>query len=260
VWDFVAPAASVREGASQLGFKRNTMPLTIDNRPVGDVTIVQCSGRIVAGSEVFSLQAHIGDLLPNHGDIVLQLENVAFVDSTGLGAMVRLVTTARAKGGDIKLCGLQPQLRNTLEMTNLLTIFETYDSEAEAIMASYLGSRYSKEKSGNPESRVLCVYDSVNVRTFLREVLCRAGYSPLTAANVLDAKILLKATKAKLIILGANMQSLRGTPSKKLFEEIDPSVFLVVLDENFEKRDPGECAMQLLESIKGSVQPAVAKV
>ena len=172
---------------------------------------------------------------------------------------MRLVSAARAKGGDIKLCGVQPQLRKTLEMTNLLGMFETYDSEAEAIMAAYLGSRYSREKSGDAQRRVLCVYDSVNVRTFLREVLCRAGYSPLTVGNVLDAKILLKATKAKLIILGANMQSLHGTSSKKLFEEIDPSVCLVVLDENFEKRDPGECVTQLLEGIRGSAQPEKAE-
>jgi anti-anti-sigma factor len=216
--------------------------------------IVQCHGRIVAGAEVFSLQAHIGDVLPNYGDVVLQLENVAFVDSSGLGALVRLVSTARAKGGDIKLCGVQPQLRKTLEMTSLLAMFETYDSEAEAIIAAYLGSRYSKEK-GNTQFRVLCVYDSLNVRTFLREVLCRAGYSALTTGNVLDAKILLKATKAKLAILGANMQSVHGTPTKKLFEEIDPSISLVVLDADFEKQDPGECVTQLLESVRGIAQP-----
>src|SRR5882672_5288763 len=181
------------------------MPLSMNSRPVGDVTIVQCIGRIVAGSEVYSLQAHLGDILPHHGDVVLQLEQVDFVDSSGLGALVRLVAAARAKGGDIKLCGVQPRLRKTLEMTSLLPMFETYESEAEAIIAAYLGSRYSKEK-GNTQSRILCVYDSVNVRTFLREVLCRAGYSALTTGNVADAKILLKATKAKLVVLGANMQ------------------------------------------------------
>jgi anti-anti-sigma factor len=230
------------------------MPLNMNSRPVGEVMIVQCNGRIVAGAEVFSLQAHIGDVLPNYGDVVLQLEKVAFVDSSGLGALVRLVSTARAKGGDIKLCGVQPQLRKTLEMTSLLAMFETYDSEAEAIIAAYLGSRYSKEK-GNTQFRVLCVYDSLNVRTFLREVLCRAGYSALTTANVLDAKILLKATKAKLAILGANMQSVHGTPTKKLFEEIDPSISLVVLDADFEKQDPGECVAQLLETVRGVAQP-----
>ena len=230
------------------------MPLTMNSRPVGEVMIVQCNGRVVAGAEVFSLQAHIGDVLPNYGDVVLQLEQVTFVDSSGIGALVRLVSAARAKGGDIKLCSVQPQLRKTLEMTNLLAMFETYESESEAIIAAYLGSRYSKEKSGNTQFRVLCVYDSLNVRTFLREVLCRAGYSALTTGNVADAKILLKATKAKLIILGAKMQSVHGVSAKKLFEEIDPSVSLMVLDENFEKQDPGECVMQLLEKVRGFAQ------
>lgn len=231
------------------------MPLTMNSRPVGEVMIVQCNGRIVAGSEVFSLQAHIGDVLPHYSDVVLELQQVPFVDSSGIGALVRLVSTARAKGGDIKLCGVQPQLHKTLQMTNLLTMFETYESEAEAIIAAYLGSRYSKEKSGNTQLRVLCVYDSLNMRTFIREVLCRAGYSALTTGNVLDAKILLKATKAKLAIVGANMQSVHGTPTKKLFAEIDPSVSLVVLDANFEKLDPGECAEQLLESVRAFAQP-----
>jgi anti-sigma B factor antagonist len=235
------------------------MPLNMNSRPVGEVMIVQCSGRIVAGAEVFSLQAHIGDVLPNYADVVLQLEHVPFVDSSGIGALVRLVSSARAKGGDIKLCGVQPQLRKTLEMTNLLAMFENYDSESEAIIAAYLGSRYSREK-GNTQFRVLCVYDSLNVRTFLREVLCRAGYSALTTGNVLDAKILLKATKTKLAILGANMQSVHGTPTRKLFEEIDPAVSLVVLDPNFEKLDPGECATQLLESVRGIAHPQKTEV
>jgi anti-sigma B factor antagonist len=228
----------------------------MNSRPVGDVTIVQCNGRIVAGGEVFSLQAHLGDVLPHHGDVVLQLEHVDFVDSSGLGALVRLVTTARAGGGDIKLCGVHPRLRKTLEMTGLGTMFEIYDSEAEAIIAAYLGSRYSKEKSGNAQLRVLCVMDSLNVRTFLREVLCRAGYSALTTANVPDAKILMKATKAKLIILGAKQQSVHGVPAKKLFAEIDPSVSVLVLDENFEKLDPGESATELLEKVRAIAQPA----
>ena len=54
--------------------------------------------------------------------------------------MVRLVSGAREKGGDIKLCAVQPKVRKTLEMTNLLALFETYDSEAEAITAAYLAA------------------------------------------------------------------------------------------------------------------------
>lgn len=235
------------------------MPLNINSRPVGEVMIVQCNGRIVAGSEVFSLQARIGDTLPNYPDVVLQLEQVDFVDSSGLGALVRLVATARGKGGDIKLCGVQPRIRKTMEMTNLMAMFETYESEAEAIIAAYMGSRYSKEKFGGTQFRVLCVYDSPNVSTFLREVLCGAGYSALTTGNLLDAKILLKATKAKLVILGAKMQSLHGTPAKKLFEEIDPSVTLLMLDADFEKQDPGECVAHLLERVRSIALPQQAQ-
>jgi anti-sigma B factor antagonist len=228
------------------------MPLNMNSRPVGDVVVIQCNGRIVAGGEVFSMQSHIGDALHKQRDVILQLEQVDFIDSSGLGALVRLASTAREKGGDIKLCGLQQRVRQTLEMTNLLPLFEAYDSEAEAIMAAYLGSRYSKDKSGKEQFRVLCVHDSVLVCTFLKEVLCRAGYNVLTIGNVDDARILLKATKAKLVILGANLHSIRGKPSTRVFEEIDPSVSFVLLDKDFDRQDPGECATQLLESIRNT--------
>jgi len=156
---------------------------------------------------VYSLHSYVGDALVRYGEIVLDVSQVGFIDSSGLGALVRLASKARAKAGDIKLCGLQQQARKALEMTNLLSVFETYDSIAEAIMAAYLGSRYSKDKSGDAQSRVLCVYDAEDVRTFLTEVLCRAGYNALATANVQDAALLLKATKAKLVIVGWNMRS-----------------------------------------------------
>jgi anti-sigma B factor antagonist len=226
------------------------MPLRLDSRPVGDVMVVQCNGRIVAGADVHSLQVHLEKLLPKHHDVVLQLERVEFVDSSGLGALVRLVSTARANGGDLKLCALQKQVRRTLEITNLFSLFETYDSEAEAIVAAYLGSRYSKDKSGEKQLHILCVYDSADVRALLGEVLCRAGHNAVTTGNLYDAQILLKATKARLVVLGANMQSVHGASTKKAMEEIDPAVSLVVLDEDFAAQDPGEAATKLLETIR----------
>ena len=95
-----------------------------------------------------------------------------------------------------------------------------------------------------------CSQTSVEVCALLSEVLCRAGYNALTSGNVEDAKLLLRATKAKLIILGASMQSWQGKSTRKVFEEIDPSVSLIVLDQDFNRRDPGECVTKLLESIR----------
>jgi anti-sigma B factor antagonist len=233
------------------------MPLRLDSRPVGDILVVQCTGRIVAGADVHSLQMLLGKVLPQHHEVVLHLERVEFMDSSGLGALVRLVAAARANGSDLKLCAIPKQVRKTLEVTNLLSLFKIYDSEAEAIVAAYLGTRYS-DKGDEKQLRILCVYDSADVRALLGEVLCRAGYKAVTTGNVHDAQILLKATKAKLVVLGANMQSVHGTSTKKAMEEIDPAVGLVVLDEGFGAQDPGEAATKLLETIRSRTEGTAA--
>jgi len=225
------------------------MQLHLESRPVGDVLVIQCHGRIVAGNEVYTMHAFVGDSIVKYGDVVLQLDQVEFVDSSGLGAMVRLVQAARAKGGDLKLSGVPPKIRKTLEMTNLISQFETYDSVEEAITAAYLGSRYSPGKAGDVRPRMLCVCESTDVGTFLREVLCGAGYNAMTTASVDDARILLKATKAKLVVVSARLQSVYGKPTRKALEEIDPAVSLLILDENFASQDPGEAAAELLSGI-----------
>src|ERR1700686_250347 len=166
------------------------MQLHLESRPVGDVLVIQCQGRIVGGKEVFTLHSYVGDSFVKYGDVVLQLEQVEFVDSSGLGAMVRLMQAARSKGGDLKLSGVPPKILKTLELTKLLSQFESYDSDEKAITAAYLGSRYSRGKLGDARPRMLCVYDSTDVCTFLREVLCCAGYSGVTAANGFGARVL----------------------------------------------------------------------
>jgi anti-sigma B factor antagonist len=231
------------------------MQLRLESRPVGDVLIIQCHGRIVAGNEVFTLHSYVGDSLVKYGDVVLQLDQVEFVDSSGLGALVRLTQAARAKGGDLKLSGVPPKIRKTLEMTNLLQQFETYESVEEAITAAYLGSRYSRGKTGDARPRMLCVCESTDVGTFLREVLCSGGYNAMTTASVDDARILLKATKAKLVVISARLQSVHGRPTRKALEEIDPAVSVMVLDEDFAAQDPGEAAEKLLSGV-GSRLPA----
>jgi anti-sigma B factor antagonist len=222
------------------------MPLHLEWRPVGDVLVIRCQGRIVAGKEVLSLHNFVGDSLSRYGDIVLELDAVDFVDSSGLGAMVRLVQAARAKGKDLKLSGLSPYVRKTLEMTSLISQFETHESVEEAITAAYLGSRYSRGKDKPP---VLCVYDSIDMCTFLREMLSSAGYNALTASNVSDARVLLKATRAKLVVLSSRLQTCHGQSTKRLLEEIDPSVVIHLLDNDFDSQDPGEAAGKLIQAI-----------
>src|SRR5258706_837353 len=225
------------------------MQLRLESRPVGDVLVMQCHGRIVAGNEVSMLHARVGDDIDKFGDVVLQLDETEFVDSSGLGALVRLVQAARAKGGDLKLSGLPPRIRKVLEMTSLLAQFEAYETIEEAITAAYLGSRYSRGKTGDARPRLLGVYPSTDVCTFLREVLCTAGYNAMTTTTADDAQILLKATKAKVVVFSAGIQAQRGKSLEQTLQEIDPGVSLVILDENFASQDPGEAAEKLLRDV-----------
>jgi hypothetical protein len=147
------------------------------------------------------------------------------------------------------LTGLPPNVRKMLQLTSLLSQFETYDSVEEAITAAYLGSRYSRGKAGDARPRLLCVFESTDVCTFLREVLCSAGYNAMTTLSINDARILLKATKAKLVIVSARMQTIHSKTTSKILEEIDPTVSVLILDENFATQDPGEAAEKLLSSV-----------
>jgi anti-sigma B factor antagonist len=139
------------------------MQLRLESRPVGDVLVMQCHGRIVAGNEVFTLHSSVGDSIEKYGDVVLQLDTVEFVDSSGLGALVRLTQAARSKGGDVKLSGVPPKIHKVLQLTSLLSQFEIYASVEEAITAAYLGSRYSLGKTGDARPTILCVYTSTDV-------------------------------------------------------------------------------------------------
>jgi DNA-binding response OmpR family regulator len=93
------------------------------------------------------------------------------------------------------------------------------------------------------------MYESSDVRAFVREVLFGAGYNALTVSNIDDARILLKATKAKKVVISSRLQSVYGKSTQKLLEEIDSAVSILVLDENFGTQDPGEAAQKLLSGI-----------
>ena len=110
------------------------MAITTNARTVGDVTVVDISGRITLGDESAALRDLIGELL-NKGDrkIVLNLADVDYIDSSGLGALVSSAATVRRQGGDLKLVKLSDRVDDLMEVTRLYTVFDIADSEEEAI-------------------------------------------------------------------------------------------------------------------------------
>lgn len=111
------------------------MNLKLETREVEGVTIVSCQGRIVFGEESNYLRENLKRILTTSRKIVLNLSGVSYIDSGGLGTLVGVYSSARASGADIKLTGLGQRLRDVLQITKLVTVFEVYDSEQQAIAA-----------------------------------------------------------------------------------------------------------------------------
>jgi anti-sigma B factor antagonist len=226
------------------------MRLEIQSRIVGDVGVVICSGRIVAGNETQALLEHLAMSLRETPVVVVHLGEVGFIDSSGLGMLVRQLTSARSRGGDLKLCAVPEMLSRTLRLTNLHTIFESYGSEGEAIAASYQRRRSQQGESAEPSRTVLCLDESADVLAYVRELLRRAGYSVVTTRMLADAQVLLKATRPSLVLLGPRMVKVRERNTQELFGQIAPTVPVFVLEEDFSTRDPGEAGVLLLQKVR----------
>jgi anti-sigma B factor antagonist len=96
------------------------------------VLIVDCSGRLVFGEESASLRDLVKKLLTESPNVVMNLHEVNYLDSGGLGTLVSLFTTARNAGGAVKLASLSQRVGDLLQVTKLLTIFEVFDDEQAA--------------------------------------------------------------------------------------------------------------------------------
>lgn len=112
------------------------MKLTTKTREVGAVTIVEISGRIVAGPESELLRDTISGLLTNgRKQILLNMLGVDHIDSRGLGDLVGILASVRNQGGDMKLVSVNSRVANIMEITRLYQVFDTPNSEEQGLTA-----------------------------------------------------------------------------------------------------------------------------
>ena len=122
------------------GGKGISMTIKMTNSEVDSVSVVKLDGRIILGEESNSLREKVKSLLADGKKrIVLNMADVKYIDSSGLGALVAAHVSAKAQGASVRLCNLGQKFHEVMQLTKLLTVFDVYDTEAAAV-SSFQGS------------------------------------------------------------------------------------------------------------------------
>jgi anti-sigma B factor antagonist len=225
--------------------------LSIQHRQVGYVTVVTCRGQLVSGAEAEALLTRIDALLPMNSRILLDLGEVDFVDSGGLGLLVRCLTRVQNAAGQLSLCALSPKVSDVLRLTRLDGVLRPYRAEADAIASAHHEARTSDDNTRS--SLILCADTSADVLAYLRGLLKGAGHRVVTVENLHDGLILLTAMRPSVVVMGAGLYGLRGTRSGDEFRRQLPEHRLVVLPPAFSSTDAGDAARQLLDDVHSIV-------
>jgi len=121
-------------GNLAIAYGEVTVPLEITLRELNGIHLLALKGRLVLGQESNGFRTTVDSLLSSGATrIVINLEHVNYVDSAGLGALIEAHRQTKAKGGRLKLSNLGPNFQRALELSRLLTVFETCPTEAAAV-------------------------------------------------------------------------------------------------------------------------------
>jgi anti-sigma B factor antagonist len=220
--------------------------------------VIRCSGRIVVGESSDSLRAHVTHLLRDRRELVLHLGEVGFVDSSGLGTIIRLLTATRQAHGDLKLCSISAPVKSLLKITATQRLFDIHESEENAITAFYrkTGSTAPVQQPRGPV--VLCVHKSADVLAYLRELLRHEGYDVHTTSAVRDALLLSRVAHPKLLVLGPDVGS--SADRRAAIQAACASIPCVSLGEDFSSLHAGEAGAALLAEVRSRLPVGTAQV
>ena len=227
------------------------MQLSLTHRQVGNVTVVTCRGRLVSGDEADMLLKRIDDLLPVNSRIVLHLGEVDFVDSGGLGLLVRCLTRVQNASGQLNICALSPKVSDVLRLTRLDGVLRPFYAEADAIASAHqdVDDGDVNVNANARSSLILCADTSADVLAYLRGLLKNAGHRVVTVENLYDGVILLKTMRPTLVVMGAGLHAIRGTSSAEEFHRHALPRSLIVLPQGFSSADAGDAARTILQEI-----------
>jgi len=228
------------------------MSLALESRHCGSVYIVRCVGRIVTGQESALLEEALKRGLREFTRLVLNVGEVNYVDSSGMGLIVRFLWHTRTRGGDLRLAGPTPFVTKLLEMTKLSAVFRIYPDEEAAIVSFLKEGAMTPAEEVNTGPRVLFLDPSPDTCAFVRALLTRHGYRVLSTGLMGDAKILLSASTVDVIVLGPDCGSLSSPSTVNILQQLAPSAKTVVLEREFKSRAADEAGTALLDRLQPS--------
>jgi anti-anti-sigma factor len=230
------------------------MPLNLNSRFCGNVYIIQCRGRIVAGEEVKSLEAVLDMGARQVPRLVLCVSEVDRLDSIGIGLLVRYATRLRKRGGDIRLAAPPAFIVSLLKLTMLTSILQVHPTEEDAIL-SFLKQPSAQKAQEKLGPRVLVLDQSADLCAFVRTVLMQRGFDVKSASYIHDAKILLQVDDVDYILVGPDTPQLCSETVVGSLRALAPRAAALQLGADFMCRDALEATEALLQMF-GAQQPA----
>jgi len=223
------------------------MALELNSKMIGRVVALSCRGRITAGEEGRALQEEVSKLTLGTKNVVMNLAEVGFVDSGGLGVLVRLFRSLRTHGGDLKFCQVPADLLKVLRITNLHSVFEMYESEAQAVEAFRRRASGVDEAVQGERRKLLCVDESADVLAYLGMVLRRSGYEVMTTQSVADFSRFLMATKPDGVVAGHRMEL--NERVMEALRRVVPKVRVLFLPAEFSTAEASQAGRHLVERV-----------
>jgi anti-sigma B factor antagonist len=227
------------------------MRLTLQTQLVEDVAVIRCKGRIVLGVEARALQDELDKQTELRKKVVLNLAEADYLDSFGLGYLVRALNVLRAAGGDLKLCEVNPSVLKVLRITNLVPVFAPFPSEREAIDAFSVGRRSDRPSTEPSRGKILCVDTSPDLLAFVSALLKRAGYEVLTSRYLGEAQTLVNVMRPNVVICGAGIPELAaGAEALERFRQSGHGIQVLNLPADFSIAEAGQAGADLVNRVQ----------
>ena len=237
------------------------MPLTLESKVIDEVAVIVCKGRLTYGAETEALEKEVERQMKVAGanvyalkHLVLNLADTEFIDSAGLGTLVRLLATLRAGGGGLKLCQPSTKVVRVIETTNLGSLFPQYASEAEAVEAFETAEARPGGRPKSSKTRIVCVDPSKDLLAGLYALLSHAGYEVFSTRYVGDAAALARTCTPAILICGPGMITVPTASS--VIDNLRRSgegVEILQLPANFHMAEAGEAGGELLSRLQKTI-------